>query len=180
MPGGQSAFAHVLLWTNGTIPDRDLVRKIEGQTGLSVLTREALAANMRGFLGTFMLPLLTAGVIMGFLVGSVTIGITLYTAVLEKFKEYGTLKALGATGWFLYAILLKQALISWAIGTAAGLILGVSANQVINRWVPGMTATLDGSIAIQTALAGLLMAVLSTGLPMWRLSRLDPMEAFRS
>jgi len=43
-----------------------------------------------------------------------------------------------------------------------------------------MTAGLDRATVLQTVLAGLLMAVLSTGLPMWRLYKLDPMEAFRS
>jgi putative ABC transport system permease protein len=128
----------------------------------------------------FMLPLLTAGVLMGILVGSLTIGITLYTAVLERIKEYGTMKALGATDLFLFGVLLKQSLISLMIGTLLGLILGVGANHFINIWVPGMTARLDGSITIQTVLAGLLMALLSTGLPMWRLHRLDPLEVFRS
>ena len=180
MPGGEFSFTHVLVWSDGTVPDRDMVRRIGEATGLSSLTRDALAANMRDFLGMFMLPLLTAGVVMGFLVGSITIGITLYTAVLERFKEYGTMKALGATDWFLYGVLLKQSLISLVIGTAMGLILGVFANHFINQWVPGMTAKLDGSIMMQTVLAGLVMAVLSTGLPMWRLFRLDPMEAFRS
>jgi putative ABC transport system permease protein len=127
-----------------------------------------------------MLPLLSAGVVMGFLVGSITIGITLYTAVLERFKEYGTMKALGATDRFLFGVILKQSLISLLIGTAIGLILGGFANQVINQWVPGMTAKLDGMIMMQTVFAGLGMAVLSTGLPLWRLLRLDPMEAFRS
>jgi putative ABC transport system permease protein len=117
---------------------------------------------------------------MGFLVGSITIGITLYTAVLERFKEYGTMKALGATDQFLFGVILKQSLISLLIGTATGLILGGLANQLINQWVPGMTARLDGMIMIQTVFAGLAMAVLSTGLPMWRLLRLDPMEAFRA
>ncbi|HET6490679.1 MAG TPA: FtsX-like permease family protein [Syntrophales bacterium] len=180
LPGGRFAFTHVLVWSNGNISDQELIRHIGEKTGLSALTRDALAANMREFLGMFMLPLLTAGVVMGFLVGSITIGITLYTAVLERFREYGTMKALGATGWFLYGIVLKQSLISLGIGTAMGLVLGVLANQFINQWVPGMTARLDGSITVQTLLAGLVMAVLSTALPMWRLSRLDPMEAFRS
>jgi putative ABC transport system permease protein len=180
LPGGQFSFTHVLVWSDGTVSDQDMVHLIGEKTGLSALTRDALAANMREFLGMFMLPLLTAGVVMGFLVGSITIGITLYTAVLERFKEYGTMKALGATGWFLYGIVLKQSLISLGIGTAIGLALGVLANHFINQWVPGMTARLDGSITTQTLLAGLVMAVLSTGLPMWRLSRLDPMEAFRS
>ncbi len=179
LPGGPVSFTHVLVWSNGKVSDEELIRHIE-KNGLSALTKDALAANMREFLGMFMLPLLTAGVVMGFLVGSITIGITLYTAVLERFKEYGTMKALGATGGFLYGIVLKQSLISLGIGTAMGLALGVLANHFINQWVPGMTARLDGSIAMQTLLAGLVMAVLSTGLPMWRLSRLDPMEAFRS
>ncbi len=179
LPGGNVSFTHVLVWSNGRVSDEELIRHIE-KTGLSALTRAVLAANMREFLGMFMLPLLTAGVVMGFLVGSITIGITLYTAVLERFREYGTMKALGATGWFLYGIVFKQSLISLGIGTALGLALGVLANDLINQWVPGMTAGLDGSITMQTLLAGLVMAVLSTGLPMWRLSRLDPMEAFRS
>ena len=180
LPGGRFSFTHVLVWTHGTVSDQEIIRHIEDKTGLSALTRDALAANMREFLGMFMLPLLTAGVVMGFLVGSITIGITLYTAVLERFKEYGTMKALGATGWFLYGIVLKQSLISLGIGIVMGLALGVLANHFINQWVPGMTARLDGSIAMQTLCAGLVMAVLSTALPMWRLSRLDPMEAFRS
>ena len=122
LPGGQFSFTHVLVWSNGTVPDRDMVRRIGEATGLSSLTRDALAANMREFLGMFMLPLLTAGVVMGFLVGSITIGITLYTAVLERIKEYGTMKALGATDWFLFGVLLRQSLISLVIGTVMGLI----------------------------------------------------------
>ncbi len=86
MPGGQFSFTHVLVWSDGTVPDRDMIRRIGETTGLSSLTRDALAANMRDFLGMFMLPLLTAGVVMGFLVGSITIGITLYTAVLERIQ----------------------------------------------------------------------------------------------
>lgn len=180
LPGGRSSFTHVLVWSDGTVPRPVVIRRIEEKTGLTSLTREALMANMRDFLGMFMLPLLTAGVVMGFLVGSITIGITLYTTVLERFKEYGTMKALGATGSFLYGVVLKQSLIALGIGTIVGLTLGVFANHFINQWVPGMTARLDGAIMLQTASAGVVMAVLSTGLPMLRLFRLDPMEAFRS
>ncbi|MEN6622196.1 MAG: FtsX-like permease family protein, partial [Smithella sp.] len=86
----------------------------------------------------------------------------------------------GATEWVLFGILFRQSIISLTIGTAIGLFLGIVANYFINQWVPGMTARLDGAIVLQTVLAGLAMALLSTGLPMWRLKRLDPLEVFRS
>ena len=179
VPGGKFAFTHILIWTAKDVANEFVIRRIEEKIPLTALSSAQLAENMRGFLGMFMLPLLVAGVVVGFLVGSVTIGITLYTSVLERFKEYGTMKALGATGIYLYGLLLRQALISLAIGAVIGLLLAAAANHSINQWVPGMTARLDGFIAAQTLLAGLVMALLSTGVPMWRLLRIDPLEAFR-
>lgn len=179
LPGGEFAFTHILIWTGNKVPDAQVIGHLEEATPLTALTRAELAENMRGFLGMFMLPLLMAGAIVGFLVGSVTIGITLYTSVLERFKEYGTMKALGASGAYLYGLLLRQAFISLSIGAVLGLLLAAAANHFINHWVPGMTARLDGVIVLQTLLAGLVMALLSTGLPMWRLLRIDPLEAFR-
>ncbi len=90
------------------------------------------------------------------------------------------MKALGATDLFLFGILFRQSIISLTIGTIMGLLLGILANYIINQWVPGMTARLDSMIVLQTILAGLAMAFLSTCLPMWRLKKLDPLEVFRA
>ena len=180
VPGSRLSFTHILVRTEGGADVEAVVRRIDENPALNALSRSAFAANTRGFLGMFMLPLLAAGVVMGFLVGSVTIGITLYTSILERFKEYGTLKALGATDLYLYGLLLRQSLISLAAGAVPGFVLSAVANRFINQWVPGMTAELDAGIAVQTLLAGAAMVVLSTALPTWRLLRLDPLEAFRA
>ena len=180
LPGGEFSFTHILVWKKEDISDEVLIRRIEAATPLNALTREELADNMRDFLGMFMLPLLTTGVVMGFLVGCITIGITLYTSVLERFKEYGTIKAVGATDRYLYGLIFRQAMISLSFGIAIGLVLAVCANRLINEWVPGMTARLDGTIVMQTIAAGFFMAVVSTSWPMWRLLKLYPLEAFRA
>ena len=180
VPGGEFSFTHILVWKSQGIPDEILIQRIEAATRLTALTRARLADNMREFLGMFMLPLLMVGVVMGFLVGCITIGITLYTSTLERFKEYGTLKALGATDRYLFGLLFRQALISLSLGTALGFGLAVLADHFINQWVPGMTAGLDVAITIQTVAAGLAMALFSTALPTWRLLQLDPLEAFRA
>jgi putative ABC transport system permease protein len=180
VPGGEFSFTHILLWKSKKVTDEALIRRIETATRLTALTRNRLADNMREFLGMFMLPLLMVGVVMGFLVGCITIGIALYTSTLERFKEYGTLKALGATDRYLFGLLLRQALISLSLGTTLGFGLAALADHFINQWVPGMTAELDIAITIQTIGAGLAMALFSTALPTRRLLRLDPLEAFRA
>ncbi len=153
LPGGAFSFTHILIRTDNDEPDETIIDRIQKSKSLSVLSRAELSENMHDFLGMFMLPLLAAGVIMGFLVGSLTIGITLYTAILERFREYCTMKALGATDAYLYGLLLRQSGIALTGGTVLGLPFSVLANHWINQWVPGMTAELDGEILIHNFLA---------------------------
>lgn len=89
LPAGNFTFTHILVWIQQGASETDLVLRIEDATSLSALTSSQLGKNMRGFLGMFMLPLLIAGVVMGFLVGLVTVGIILYTFFLDRFIGKG-------------------------------------------------------------------------------------------
>ena len=54
---------------------------------------------------------------------------TIYAATIDHIREYGTLKAMGATNGYLYRIILKQALISALIGYAAGMAIALVRHQ---------------------------------------------------
>lgn len=63
--------------------------------------------------------LIAAG--LGLLVGVVVVAQTIYAATVDHLKEYGTLKAMGATNFYLYQVIIAQAVLSGLIGYVIGM-----------------------------------------------------------
>jgi putative ABC transport system permease protein len=59
-------------------------------------------------------------IIFALITGFVIIGLTLYSAAIDRVKDYGTLKAIGATNGFIRRLILSQALIVSIIGFFVG------------------------------------------------------------
>jgi len=66
--------------------------------------------------------LLTAAV-LGFIVGLVVVSQTIYATTMEHIEEFATFKALGASRWFIWKIVLVQALTSGVLGALIGIAL---------------------------------------------------------
>jgi putative ABC transport system permease protein len=54
--------------------------------------------------------ILGLGAVVGFVVGVVVVSQILYSSVSDHLKEFGTLKAMGASDWVIYRIITEQAL----------------------------------------------------------------------
>jgi len=63
--------------------------------------------------------------IMGFAVGVAVVGQTLYASTLDRLREYGTLKAIGATNTYVCMLVAKQAMILALAGYVAALAISV-------------------------------------------------------
>ncbi|GAB3642590.1 ABC transporter permease [Spirosoma arcticum] len=65
------------------------------------------------------------GSLIGFAIisGLVIIGLTLYSAAIDRIKDYGTLKAIGATNGYVSRLILTQALLFAILGYAVGRLL---------------------------------------------------------
>jgi len=61
------------------------------------------------------LAVLTAA-LMGLVVGVAVVAQTIYAATMDHIREYGTLKAMGATNRYLYRVLIEQAVWSAVLG----------------------------------------------------------------
>jgi putative ABC transport system permease protein len=92
---------------------------------VQVFTREQMSTVMRTFwqkrTGVGFVLSLGAGV--GVLVGMVVVGQILYSSVSDHLKEFGTLKAMGASDWVVYGIILEQALWMAVLGYIPGMAL---------------------------------------------------------
>lgn len=123
---------------------------------------------------------------------------TLITFVVQKTREIGILKALGATRWQVSALFLGQSLAVGVIGVGLGLGLGLLAVRFRNeflafmrrttglelfpaeiygfRELPALVEPRDVLLICGSALAACLVAGV---LPAWNAGRLQPVEALR-
>ena len=75
---------------------RTLLSRLRGVPGASALPKsEVIANDRRIFAGVFSAPILLMSGI-AFFIGTLVVGLVTYTGAVERRKEYGVLKAIGA------------------------------------------------------------------------------------
>ena len=103
---------------------RSLQARLEG---VDVLTRQQFSDMTRYYwmftTGAGMAVLM--GAALGLLVGVVVVAQTIYSSTMDHLREFGTLKAIGATNSYIYKVIMKQAVIAAALGYALGIALSL-------------------------------------------------------
>ena len=135
-----------------------------------------------------------------FIVVVAAFGITssLITFVVQKTREVGVLKALGATRSQVVWIFLSQSIVVGIIGVSSGLVLGLLALEYRNPFLKFLS-TLAGRNLLNTSIyklyelpsnlvvsdvilicgGSLLVCTLAGAIPAWSAGRLKPVEALR-
>lgn len=116
---------------------------------------------------------------IGFVVGGAVIALTTYTATIERAGEFGVLKAVGASGGFLYRVVVTQSLIVGALGAALGVTASALAADLITQRVPEFVTTLRWSDALAVFAVALAVAVAASWVPVRRINLIDPAIVFR-
>jgi putative ABC transport system permease protein len=117
-------------------------------------------------------------VAIAFLAGVLIVALTIYAQVAERRREYGIIKALGASRR-LALLALGQTLVLAVLGLAAGGLL-LAAGRALLGWArPQFEVVITGGLVAQAVGAALVMALLAAIIPARRLARLDPATAYR-
>jgi putative ABC transport system permease protein len=116
---------------------------------------------------------------IGFVVGGAVIALTTYTATVEHSREFGVLKAIGASGRFLYGIVLRQSLVVGAVGATLGVAASAAVANLVKRDVPEFITVLTLRDAVTVFVLALATAVVASYVPVRRIERIDPAEVFR-
>lgn len=119
-------------------------------------------------------------VAVAFAAGTLIVALVAYTRVTEQQRDFGILKALGATPGRLRRTAVTETVVLTALGALSAVVLLVVAREVLAWWRPAFPILLTPTAVAQTAVSAAAMAVLAAWLPVRRLGRLDPTTAFRS
>jgi putative ABC transport system permease protein len=125
-------------------------------------------------------PILWVMVGVAFFVGLAVVGLTIYTATVEKSREYGVMSAIGARAGQLRGVVLRQAAIASALGFVLGCVLALPATWVIHEVAPKTELEFELPVFAIGAGSSVLMALVASYVPIRRIARLDPAAVFRA
>lgn len=174
---GSTSF--LLLTTSEGADLESTLQRLNNLSGVNALTKQEMAVNdLKLFAQVFSTPLKLM-VSIAFLVGTMVVGLVIYTATVERQREYGVLKAIGARNGVLYQVVLVQALAASLTGSFAGVLLAYGVAQWIMAVRPQFLIVFDPSDAGWALLSGLGMALLAALFPARVVAGLAPAEIFR-
>lgn len=157
----------------------DGVRSRLASAGLAVLDRDELARNDLALMArAYEVPLaVMRGV--AFAIGSLVVALTTYSAIVDRRREYGIVKAMGADGRRLLQLALGQTIIVTAVGLVTGGVLFLAARGLINDLRPQFIILATPGNVARAIVAGALMALIAAVIPARRLAVLEPTTAYR-
>lgn len=165
---------------DGSLDDDALARAIQAAVpGVVATTGDAFISDSTADIRESFVPILFVLVLIALVVGTAVIGLTIYTAVLEKRAEYGVLKAIGFSNRRLLGIVWRQSLVAGLLGLVAGILLTLGVARLIELVLPAFVVTLRPLDIALVGLAALVMSALASFLPVRPVTRLDPAAVFR-
>ncbi len=120
---------------------------------------------------------INAMILLAVTIGLLVIFLTMYTTVIERTKDIGVLKSLGANHWFVIRALLSESAALCVLGIAAGIGLSYLVRAGFIWKFPTLTILITSGWVLRAAGIALLGALFGASYPAWLASRKDPVEA---
>ena len=130
------------------------------------------STNIPG-LETFIHAMIALAITIGLLV----IFLTMYTTVIERTRDIGVLKSLGANRMFIVRALLTESAMLCLFGILAGIGLSYAARAAFLAEFPTLSILITQAWMVRAGAIALAGAVVGASYPAWVASRKDPVEA---
>lgn len=181
VPPERKVMSFVLADPQPGVPAEEVCQRIEQQTGLQALTRDQFKwQTIWYYMRKTGIPFnFGITVLLGFIVGTAIAGQTFYLFTIENLKQFGTLKAMGASNLRITGMILLQAAVVGFVGYG----FGVGAAGIfgeITRSSGKMAFFMPWQVLVGTGVAVLLIVVLASLLCIRRVLVLEPAVVFQS
>jgi putative ABC transport system permease protein len=110
-------------------------------------------------------------------IGFLVIFLSMYTTVVERTRDIGILKALGASKAYIVKALLGETLVICAVGIVVGIGLSYASRAILLSSFPMLSIDITVSWILRAAAIALGGGLVGATYPAWIASRKDPVEA---
>jgi putative ABC transport system permease protein len=131
-----------------------------------------MSSNLPG-LRQFTLTVITISALVSFLV----ILLAMYTTILERTREIGILKSLGASKLFIIGEILEESLLICALGIGVGIGLSYLVKKAIIATFPTLQVDIPLDWLVKASLLGIISGTLGALYPAYKAARQDPVQA---
>ena len=179
-PPERRKLSYVLASPVDGVSPEELARRIHEQTRLGAYTEEQFGWKTIWWMleNTGIGVNFGTTVLLGFIVGMAIAGQTFYLFTVENLKQFGALKAIGASTGLLARMILLQSftvgLIGYGVGIGLATLFGISAG--IGQRLPFKETW---PLLLGVAVALLMICSLSSAISIRKLAKLEPAEVFR-
>ena len=176
----EDQLAYILVTVAPGVRSREVLESLRARlTDVDIYTREEFSRRTR-FYWMFTtgagLAVLTAA-LMGLVVGVAVVAQTIYAATMDHIREYGTLKAMGATNGYLYRVLIEQAAWSAVLGYAFAMF---AAHFIVEASEKGGALILmPPAMKIAMLVLAVFMCIAAALVSINKVTRIDPAMVFR-
>ena len=150
----------------------------------SVTSSKATQERLQDITQTFTI-FLGAIAAVSLLVGAVGIANTMFTSVLEKTKEIGIMKAIGARNSDIMIIFLLNSGLVGLVGGPLGIGLGSAISAILPNFLSGLgpggsvRTVIPTSLLVEALLISITIGMVAGAIPAYRASKLKPVDALR-
>jgi len=162
-----------------TSPDALAARINRDVTGVHAMTRTAFVASDRALALQMGADIIRVMTFVGFAVGVLIIGFTVYTATMRRRRELAVAKALGARSRQLLGVIFAQTMLVTAGAFVVAIGLAYAARPLIEWLVPEVAVLYPAASIVKLAIAAGAIGVVASWLPARRVLRIDPGLVFR-
>lgn len=148
--------------------------------GVKVLTKKEFIDTSRKVINGSFLPIIYVLVVIALTVGIAVIGLTTYSATIEKSREYGVMKAIGTNNSQLFRLVIIQSLIAGILGYILGVGLAYPVAFIAEKIVSSFITEIRPFDLAWVFGATVFMSIIAAYIPMKRISSIDPAEVFKN
>jgi putative ABC transport system permease protein len=132
-----------------------------------------VASGVREVSSQFVNAIVGIAVVIGFLV----VLLSMYSAILERTREIGILKSLGASRTWIVGIVLRETVVVCLAGIVAGMAISYGAREAVRALFPLLSILIAPSWLAWSALIAVFGALFGALYPAARAARHDPIHA---